>query len=425
VSKGWRWFLLVSLVCGLFLRGVALENMEYKEDEEYHFTQSQVVGQIRPWPTVGIPSGVYLVNPGMSVWVFAALARLVRADDPVELARGIGWFAVFGMALVIPFAALFVRREEREPWFWAFALAMVNPILVLYHRKLWPEGFLPFFTMLLWMGWWRRNTRLGAFAWGFAGALVGQVHMSGFFLAGALFAWTALFDRYRDETRWRPWLAGSVLGALPLLPWLGWVLSRPAGGQVSAGFRETIQLKFWHFWFSDPLGLHLGNALGIHRGGSHLAQLSDFARYPLWHGAPTYLVGAMHAVLLLLGVLILAVGAMRVWRGRWRKLLFGSETSFALGSAMIGFGSLLTATGVMIRRYYLCVSYPLEFVWLARTAELTRRGRWVLGLVWVAQLLISASFVWYVHVNSGSEQGDYGKAYHREMEERGVLGPAN
>jgi hypothetical protein len=278
--------------------------------------------------------------------------------------------------------------------------------------------------MLMLMGYWRRNVILGAFAWGFFGALLGQIHMSGFFYAGAFFLWTVLFDRLRGETRWRAWLAGSLVGAAPLISWVSHLLSRPAGGRVSAGFFEAIQLKFWHFWVSDPLGLHLGNALGIHRGGSHLAQLSDFARYPLVEGHATGLVGAMHLLLLVAGIYLVAVGFRQLWQRRV-LLLNQSETSSTVSAGMLGFGALLTVTGVMIRRYYLCVSYPLEFVWLARTSELTRRPRLLLSAIWFAQLFISALFVWYVHQNQGSTSGDYGEAYHLIMQKRGTLGPAN
>ena len=37
-------------------------------------------------------------------------------------------------------------------------------------------------------------------------------------LTGGFALWAALFDR--QSTRWRWWMAGSLVGLMPLLPWL-------------------------------------------------------------------------------------------------------------------------------------------------------------------------------------------------------------
>ncbi len=424
-GRFWKAFILVSILAGLALRLVWTADMEWKEDEEWHYNQSQSVGVTEPWPWVGIPSGVYLVNPGASVWVYAALARVTGADEPTELARALAVFGVLGMALVFPFAFRFVRDPaEREPWLWAGCLAMVNPFLVVYQRKLWPEGFLPFFVMLMLAGFWSRSRRPGAFAWGLFGAFIGQIHMSGFFLAFALFVWSLAFDSERRRTRFGAWFAGSCAAAWPLVPWLHHMLTVPAAGSSGWRLDEILQLKYWQFWVSDPLGFHIGNPIGLLRGNSHWAQLSDFARYPLIGGAPTWIVGLAHLGILTLGVAILGVGIAHLFRNRARLagILLGrgsSTTSLALGAAAIGCGAVMTATGVMIRRYYLCVTYPFEHLWLARTALLHRRGRGALVALWVLQAVISAGFVWYVHVNEGSVQGDYGEAYWKVMRKRG------
>ena len=43
-----------------------VQDMEYKEDEEYDFLQSQV----KAWPSIGMPSGVYVPNPGIASGCF-------------------------------------------------------------------------------------------------------------------------------------------------------------------------------------------------------------------------------------------------------------------------------------------------------------------------------------------------------------------
>src|SRR6185437_16576183 len=111
-------------------------------------------------------SGIYIVNPGASIWCFAALAKVTGAKTPTQLERALQLFALLGICLMLIPAFKYVSAYEREPWLWAFALALVNPITLLYQRKLWPEPFLPVFSVLLLMAWWKRDRWQGALAWG-------------------------------------------------------------------------------------------------------------------------------------------------------------------------------------------------------------------------------------------------------------------
>lgn len=422
----WTWFLGIAWIAGVLLRMTFVHDMEYKEDEEYNFIQSQLIGNSQPWPWYGIASGVYIVNPGMSIWVFAVLAKLFGIHSPTGLAHAVQAFAILGMSLILPFAFKFLRAPERKIWLWAFALAMVNPFLVYYHRKLWPEGFLPFFTLLTLMGWWRKERFWGAFVWGWVGAWLGQIHMSGFFFSAALFLWTLLPKRTETETEpapdqppprtnWKSWLLGSVLGSLPLIPWLLYTLQNPVSHAITSGWAEIVQLKYWVFWITDPLGLHLGNPIGVQRGPSQWDQISDFARYPLLFGQATYLVGLAHLGAILAGFGIFSSALKRLYE-QWRsgKGIQGpkDKTAFVVNATFLGCGVLLTATGVMIRRYYMAVTFPLEYIFLTRLADPERRsGRNLLILLWICELFISAHFVGYIHVNGGSERGDYGTSY--------------
>lgn len=426
LTAGWKIFLAAAVLAGLLLRLFYVQDMEYKEDEEYNFTQSQAQAA---WSWVGMPSGVFIPNPGMSVWVFKILAWLARATEPTQLAHAVQLFALVGICAIVPFAIRALRPgEDRTPWFWAMALALVNPFAVFYQRKLWPEPILPVFSMLMLAGWWRRDRWLGAFAWGLVGAWLGQIHMSGFFFAASFLLCTALFASRqipRARVRWGAWLTGSVLGALPLIPWAGYWFEHPIHESISRGWGEMIQAKFWVFWATDPLGLHLGNPLGILRGPTGWDQISDFVRYPLVGGHATYLNLAAHAIAALAAAAILlpgGVAAAKRMTGRLAETRPGrSELRLALIAGIWGFGLLLTASSVMIRRYYLMVSFPLEFVWLAELALTSARPRFArtcLATLWGAELFISACFVGYVHVNQGSPTGDYGDAYHVVMDQR-------
>jgi hypothetical protein len=86
---------------------------------------------------------------------------------------------------------------------------------------------------------------------------------------------------------------------------------------------------------------------------------------------------------------------------------------------MWGFGILLTASAVLIHRYYLLVTFPLQYVWLAwltlgswaRGSRGRRLSRMLLVALCVVQALLSAGFLYYIHVNHGAALGDYGVAY--------------
>ncbi len=416
-ARHWKMGLGLILLAGLALRLIWVGDMEYKEDEDYMFRRLMSVGVSEPWPWLGIASGVHVRNPALSVWVFVGLGKILGVTEPTGLCRIVQCLNIAALALLVLTALRLVAAREREPWLWAAALAAVNPFAVMYHRKIWAQSVLPFFCVLFLMAWLRRDRRGGAFAWGLVGAALGQIHMSGFFFAFALAAWTFFADRARP--RWRPWLAGSFLGALPLIPWVVHLATFSSGNAIFRGWEEAAQLKFWVFWLTDPIGLHLGNPLGVHHGNSMLQQLGDFVRYPLLGGQPTYGLGAAHVAIagIAAALWIRALLALffRADRMPWRDWLRGggSETGLLLRAAGIGYGALLTLATLKIYRFYLIVTFPLEFVWLAG-AGLSKpaSGRVLLAALVVLELVVSIGFLGYVHVNEGALGGDYGGAYH-------------
>jgi hypothetical protein len=419
--------LALIAVLGLALRVLYPADMEWKEDEQYNFFRTTQIGITEGWPWVGMNSGVFLANPGMSIWIFVLLARVAQATDPLTLSLALRVLSFLGVGLLLWIAYREVKTElERRAWVWAYALAMVNPILLIYTRKLWPEPFFTLLTPLLFIGWFRGRSLSGAFFYGLVGACLGQVHLSGFFLAFALFLWTLLFRR--DQVNWKAWVLGSIAGAWPLLPWLLEVLRTPISEPIARGLPEMLQLKYWVFWATSPLGLHVGNSLGLLRGNSTWAQLSDFIRYPLLNSQfPTYLSLLGHGLCFVSG-LVLLFFALR----RTRPLLslqtlrnpkICSPTEFLISSALLPCGILMTLTGAMIRRYYLTVVFPLDTLWLIlgglaalagpSSARHKRLLPYLLPLLFLGSAIISGVMVHYTHVNQGAPQGDYGEAFHR------------
>lgn len=398
----WPMVLVLAVLSGGILRLLWVTDMEYKGDEEFMFLRSQYVGRVESWPSLGMPSSMGLLNPGMSIWVFVGLGHL-GISEPTGLARAVQILNVAALGLLAWFAWRWVAPPQREPWLWAVVLAAWNPLGVFHERKIWAQSTLPLFCVLTLMAWWRRDRWLGAFLWGLVGACLGQIHMSGFFLAAAVLLWTALFAR--RNVRWSAWLLGSVLGALPLIPWLIYLFQERG---------ELLHLKYapelWHylcFWVTESLGLNLVYPLGEH--------FHEFLSYPLIAGHATYLVAAAHNLIFALGVFLLGNGALLFWRerNRWVDILTGrnSPTRLVVMAGFLANGILLGLSGLPIYHFYLIVLYPLAYVGLALLSLVAPHGRSVLISLCVLELFLSCCFLGYIHVNQGAPRGEYGAVY--------------
>jgi hypothetical protein len=409
---------LLSIAAGAALRLTWPADMEFKGDEQYVFTRTQVGA----WPSLGMPSSVGVPNPAMSVWAFVLLARAFGVTTPTGLGLAVMGLNVGALALLFTFAMTLVDESERERWLWALALVAVSPLAVLRERKIWAPSIFPALAMIFWAGWWRRDRRAGAFVWGFVGVLLGQIHMSGFFFAAGVVAWEAVRGRTgRDDandagdtgarprrTRWSAWLGGSFVGGLPMIPWLGYVLHHPSSSSAW-DWRELVTPRLWLYGLGDALGLGLTYNLGV-------ASFVDFLRYPRIGGISTYLVGSSHALLAALGLAFVARALVRAWRDgpTWRRAIAPratDATSNALRATFLGYAGLVALSGLLVQRHYLVVTYPLEWVLLAGLAlGVEKYGRPLLALLWAAELIVTISLLVYVHAHGGAA-GDYGVAY--------------
>jgi hypothetical protein len=413
-----RWALGIGLVlalgAGAVLRLVWGADIEYKADEAWTFRRTQEVGRTEPFPGLGNPTSQGYRNPGLSIWIFLALGKLFGATDPVTLARAVQVLNITALLLLVGFIRCFVPRGEREPWLWAAALAAVNPLAVLCQRKIWPPSVLPIFTVVMLAGWYRRDRRWGAFLWGLVGACLGQIHMAGFFLAAGFAVWALLFDR--KGVRWVDWLAGSSVGALLLLPWLvtlanaGWGEPRNVGNLA-----HVFEARFWLYWVTEPTGLSVAYALDKDFG--------DFLTFPRVAGFPTFLMGLLHAVLIVSAAVLLFRAGRSLWQRRRLSPTGETErpspTALTLGAAVWGFGVLLTFSTLPIHRHYVWDAFPLTFVWLAWVAfkyagaappDLARSRKLLLTLC-VVQGLVTASFLAYIHAHRRPIRGDYATPY--------------
>ena len=285
----------------------------------------------------------------------------------------------------------------------------MNPLAVVFHRKIWAQSLLPLLAMVFLLGWWYRKRHwAGAFVWGLAGALLGQIHMAGFFLAASVVAWTILFDSERRTVHWIAWAVGTVLGSLGLIPWLLELGASTGQGSPAFNLSAWFNFKWWNYWVSNNSGIVMEHFLGDH--------FWSFLGYPLIGRQPTYLVGAVHVLLVLCLLVVIGLVIRRVIKARGHLFSAfagtGSESSLIIAAYLWGCGIMITAAGIVIQRHYLLVAFPLLSIWLGRLLAGDRpRGTKMFGVIWSAQLVVSALLLYYIHVNGGAPNGDYGISY--------------
>jgi hypothetical protein len=225
-------------------------------------------------------------------------------------------------------------------------------------------------------------------------SLIAQVHLSGFFAAGALMISTFVLDRKR--TKWLHLIVGGVVGSLPMLPWVAYLFT-PAASRNPRPIRWSL-IYFWDA-FKTAFGLDLRYPLRKEFGA--------FLRGPQIAGVDSWLIAAAHIALLLLA-LASAVVLVRNFRN-----IRPSKHLQIYGATILLGGVLFHALGVRLFVHYLIVFSPLFHLgaaWL-----LSQRRHWLLACCGL-QLYLSASFLWYIHANGGAPQGDYGTTYGAQTE---------
>ena len=80
-----EYFLLIIIAVGLVLRLVWISDMEWKDDEKLMYTMAHTALDKGVFPDVGMKSGGGIVNPGLSVGVYAIIAAYTT--DPLAMNR--------------------------------------------------------------------------------------------------------------------------------------------------------------------------------------------------------------------------------------------------------------------------------------------------------------------------------------------------
>lgn len=395
---------VAAFVIGLLLRLVWPNDIHYLGDESWTFTHVRD----GPWEPLGMPSSRGLRNPGMSLWVFMVLGKIGGVSTPAGLTRCVALLGLLGHALLLVIPLRLVDDEgDRKTWLWAIILSVTNPILVFLERKIWAQSVLPIFMAGIILAWMRRDTRRGAFAWGMLGAVIGQIHMAGFFFTPALALWTRLFSK---NTRWLAWIAGSVAGALPAIPWVLYLAQgRPPSTSSPEPWWLRFRLEFYQYFLSDPFGLSGEYAIG--------KSLWRAMRWPILAGHATWLVLLAHAVLALTAAVLAGRAAVALWEQRrdLRSLVRGgtSDTTLLLAAVLAGMGVLMTLPSISIHRHYMLATFPLQYVLVARVALRRPDGERWLRVLFAGGAVVSYGLLAYVH-DSG-ENEEMGKTYATQL----------
>jgi len=384
--------------------------MEWKQDEQWMYNTSQQVVAVDHWRGVGMVSGTGVVNPGFSVAVFTVIAYFV--NSPTGMASAVAIINVIAILLFLWFILVKVEKEQRDIWLLGLTLAAVSPLAVLFSRKIWAQDVLPLFSFFVIWGNANRHKGWGAFIWGLAGALIGQIHMSGFFYAAGLAVFTVIYDyKNKQMFKWGYWLLGSALGSVGLIPWLLYIHSHTQPTNLAVDHIFTF--NFYIYWVLDGHGLNTMYSLQNY--------FWDFIKEPYIGSHATYLVAVLNIALASTGVYTIK----RIWG--YLKIMFNkikqkqflailtsnqSTTNFYLVSILLGLGIIMNFSGVFIPQHYLIVAFPFTYIFMAKIFQ--RKRKLFLGIIF-AQLLLTVSFMIYIHTHNGAKDGDYGVTYREQM----------
>ncbi len=356
-------------------------------------------------------SSVGAPNPGLSLWVFTWLMEL-GARTPPDLARAVQVLNVVALLAFAAFGLFAIPKERREPWLWAAALWAANPASVILERKIWSPSVLPLPAVGMLWAWRYRRHPAAAFAWGALGALMAQIHLGAAFFAAALMVWTLVADRRAFP--WIGWLAGSLVGALPAIPWALEVAQHAWPHASQPAPAVTFYLRWPNFLLGN------GPEYALNRPG-----FRDFLNEPRLGGAATHLAAVLQAALRHRHRLPGGARRRRSWSatarlGAPRTLFLGDSPETVLTAAAFwGYGGLLTLitfAGAGSYRHYMEIIAPLMALWTALFALWTDNGarrRWArptLVVLCAAQAALSLLLLTYVD-RVGATSGDFGVSW--------------
>ncbi len=402
---------LFIIFIGIIARLIWPQDMPWMGDQIHNFQLGMEIKSTGHWPLVGIMSGSGISNPGLSAWIFGILAFF--SNTPLEMVRLIQILNVVTLLSIFAFVTKFVKSEERENWYFGLLLYAISPLAVLFSKGIWSVDMYSLFSFCLIFSFWFRDNKWGAFLWGLFGALSGQVHLSGFFFAFG-FVFFALVSDFLSKKyhHWQWWVGGSILGTLPMLPWIKFAFLNQLSKGESASWvllKNIYRFRFQKYFLKDGFGFNLDFQFG--------RLMNEFLEGPIILGQKTHLNFISHYFLY--GICFVSIGLFlynhrQGFAGKLKKILLNWKSlDFLLLSSFLCAGIVMVATGMNIYSHYLIVWYPLQFLLVMRLA----RARWMRYGILVGNIILLLGTLSFIHERDHAG-GHYGKTYRSEYRQQ-------
>ena len=404
------WIYLVALACGTILRLIYPRDAVWEPDQIWNFEHGIGTGSTLPWSWLGMMSSGGIPNPGMSLWIFVLLVRVLGITKPEQLSRTVAVMSILAIVLIGFWALVQLHGSDREVWLAAGAIAAVNPIAVSLDRVIWAQSTLPLLAVAFWIGVWNRDRWWGAFLWGCMGACLCQIHLAGFFVCAAAFLWVLLFKR--RGPRWWAYAVGTAIAGWPLVPWLILLATRHSIPHTSSIW-DHFPGRVWLWWLLSDSGL----AVKYLAANFWRLRFGVFLREPRIFGIQTYGAAFVYVALTVLLFGALGVSFWHLFRQRreWkRELLVGdTQTAFLIRTAVIGFAGLITLLPATVFVHYFLAAFPMGFVWVASLFVRAPLGtpalrRAALLAVVILQLVVAIAIATFLHREFAAPPGSFG-----------------
>ncbi|MBL7715599.1 MAG: hypothetical protein JNL01_09040 [Bdellovibrionales bacterium] len=406
---------MVFIVLGCLIRFIYPSIIEYKADEALMFDLAKKATE-GDWARLGIPSSQGVLNPGMSVWIFGILAKVLMGLgfelNPITLSMSVAALAcaAFGLSFWVGLKVWKTPRDQMI-WFWGVALVATHPIEILLQRKIWAQSVIPFLMILIFYSAHRwvhdpKKSRFWAFLTGLMILIPGQIHMPALFLAASILGalgWMQWKENRKSLIQTAPYLAaGLLIGLIPMIPWFQHAIEFAALGAKAQSGGETRLHRIFEFSYLTKLFTH---TLGLNIQYTLRKETLRFL------GAHPWVL--LFQITIAAGVMILL---FRIWklRKKWRD----PETSFLnryLIAVFIGYGIILTLAGYRVQTHYFCAVFPWTGILLAylihRYAK--HEKNWILPLICGLQLISSVTLLDSLRRNGGAVDGEFGRAYQK------------
>lgn len=378
------------------------------------------------WARLGIPSSQGVLNPGMSVWIFGALAKIVLGLgfelNPITLSMSVAALscAAFALAVWIGFRLWGSGKTPSSAlsnWVWGLALLATHPIEIILQRKIWAQSVIPilmvtwFFCLYRWLEdseSSKRFRKIFAFFTGLFLLIPGQIHMPAFFFTASsigVLGWIEWKKGKKEFLKTVPaFSAGVALSLLPMIPWFqhafefAMAKNSSSTGGSTRNWLQIFELSYLTKIYPHVFGLNVNYTL-------RKETLRFFATYP-WVPLMQFFIAV--GSLFLMG---------QIWKERgkfWQKTQLAKNPWVRMTFVFIfSYGALLTVLGYRVQTHYFCALFPWTGVLLAYLIfrYFPQKSNWILPLLCAFQLITSSTLLYSLHKNGGAPEGEFGRSY--------------